>query len=457
MNRYKISEQDITKVLALLKNPQHPLKMPNWYKKHKEDITQKKGELYYQDKRIIPKEKVNSVLRDLFYSKTSTTPWARDSGYADIRTKYIGISKRTFADFAQTQRVKIRTDNVPKRVERKGNKVHKKGIIEMDLFQISKKDLPTTIKGKLPNTLKKNPQGFVLTMVDKLTSLTFLHYLGFPKGPNDQVKSRRKVEPHMRKGIKWFSEKLNIAVASMRFNRDAGGEFPPVSELPGLVVKLGPAVEARNSFAQRVLHRLMAAKRGDVGECTKQAQDILNNTKSRISKVTPNEAAEKQASEVAERYNKKRAVKKVSHEKPLKVGDMVRIVTKSKKALMYKAYQGRQFSTEKFRILEVGKSKPYRYKLRLFKLVKKKRVPYTAWKYRDQISNAEKPTDKKSEAILSKLTATGKVKAIPQPRKKKPAAQVQAPVPRRRSRRGVTRVDYSKMGGKMGNKKVLQL
>ena len=447
MNRYKINKKEIE---TIIENPNDKSKHPNWYKRNKDNIIIKNKELHYQDKLIVPKEDIDKILRDLFYSKTSTTPWSRDAGYNDVSKRFVGISKRAFGNFAARQRVKIRTDNVPKRVIRKGNKVNKKGHIELDLFQISKKDLPTTMKKKETGvTIKKNTQGFVLTMVDKLTSLTFLHYLGFPRGPNQKIKTRAKVEPEMRKGIKWFSEQLKVPIAKMRFNRDAGGEFPPVSQLPGLVIKLGPAVEARNSFAQRVLHRLMAAKRGDVGECVKQAQDILNNTKSRISKKTPNEAVEELTTDLAEKYNKKRSSGKVRHEKPLKVGDKVRLMTRDKKKSFYKAYQGSQWSAEKFPIIEVGKSKPFRYKLKLYKFVKKERVSYNAWKYRDMISNAENPIDQKSEERLSKLTATGKVKAVPQPKKKKvKVVKKDEPIRVSRRLRG-KRVDYSKMGGKI--------
>ena len=93
----------------------------------------------------------------------------------------------------------------------------------------------------------------------------------------------------------------------------------------------------------------------------------------------------------------------------------MRLMTKSKKENMYKAYKGKQWSTEKYEIVEVSTRKPYRYKL---KMGEKKRV----WRYRDQISNAEGPTDTKSEALLAGLTATGKVKAVPKPKAKKPKA-----------------------------------
>ena len=422
MNRFKITRKQIDSVV---KGDAEP----NWYKRNKDNIETRGKALYFNDRLIVPVEDIDEVLRKEFYDKKSTTPWARDSGYADISKRFAGISKRAFAGFAQRQRVKIMTDNVPKRVERKGNRVNRKGQIEMDLYQISKKDLPTNIKGKMRATIKANPQGFVLTMVDKLTSLTYLHFVGFPRYDGHKVKDRKTVEPAMNTGIKWFEDKLGIPKKDMWFIRDGGGEFPPVSQLRGLVIKLGPAVEARNSFAQRVMHRLLRAKRGTVAECVKQAQEILNNTKSRISKKTPNEAAQAMVGELSKSYNAKRSSGKVRAEKPLKVGDRVRLMTKSKKENMYKAYKGKQWSTEKYEIVEVSKRKPYRYKL---KMGEKKRV----WRYRDQISNAEGPTDTKSEALLAGLTATGKVKAVPKPKAKKPKKkEPAAPAPLRRSGR----------------------
>ena len=442
MNRYKFSEKDIQSVIAKISKDED-VPTPNWYKKleKKGDLVVKDGKLFLGEKQIVPQEDIDKLLRKLFYSKESAIPWSRDSGSAAIAKKFIGISKRRFADFAQRQRVKIRTDNVPKTIVKKGRKLSKKGVIEMDLFHVSRKDLPTYITSTYKPTLKKNVQHYVLHMTDKLTSLSFLAYLGTNK-------SRKHTKPFLDKGIQFFKDRLGMDKSKMRFLRDAGGEFPPVGELSGHIVKLGPAVEARNSFAQRVLHRLLAAKRGNLAECVAQSQDIMNNTKSRNSKKTPNEAAVTPASEIAPLYNKNRTVGKPRPETKLKVGDFVRIVTKSKKIEMYKAYKATQFSKQKYKIVEVGKSRPFRYKLHKDTIETKngkKRKVYV-WKFRDEISNAEKPIDQKSEELLSKRTATGKVKAIPKPKaKKKSPPPPKKKAPSRRSGRGVKRVDYSGM------------
>ena len=433
MNRYKFSQKDIDKVLLKLKNKE-VASLPNWYKKlqNKQDLKAKNGGLFLGEKQIVPAEKVNDIIRDAFYTKGSKTPWSRDAGYADLSKRYIGISKRAFAAFQQTQRVKIRTDNVPKKIEKKGRKLSKKGVIELDLFQTSRKDLPTYIQKTFADTIEKLVQHYTLTMVDKLTSLTFLSYIGTGK----KTKSRANVMKHVNEGSEFFSKMLGVPKAKLRYLRDAGGEFSP--DLPGHVIKLGPLVEARNSFAQRVAMRLLHAKRGDLKSVMKQSQDILNNTKSRNLGKTPNEAAGIEQAELAPKYNAARAAGKPTAEKRLKIGDMVRFVTKDKKKAMYKSYKGNQYSSEKHKIIQVGKTKPYRYKFQLTKKVKgggeKK---YFVWKYRDQISNAEKPIDQKSEARLAKLTATGKVKAIPKPKEKKKESPPPSPKPLRRTKRKV--------------------
>ena len=431
INRYKFSQKSIDTVLSKLKDSE-VAGLPNWYKKlqNKQDLKAKNGKLFLGEKQIVPADKVNEIIRDAFYKKDSKTPWSRDAGYADLSKRYIGISKRAFAAFQQTQRVKIRTDNVPKKIVKKGRKLSKKGIIEIDLFQTSRKDLPTYIQKTFEDSIEKLIQHYTLTMVDKLTSLTFLSYIGTGK----KTKSRENVMKHVNEGRDFFEKMLGVPKAKLRYLRDAGGEFDP--SLPGHIIKLGPLVEARNSFAQRVQHRLLAAKRGDLKSVIKQAQDILNNTKSRNLGKTPNEAAGIEQSELAPKYNKARQVGKPTAEKKLSVGDMVRFVTKDKKKAMFKAYKGTSWSAEKFKIVEVGKTKPYRYKFKLSKKVKGGgEKAYHVWKYRDQISSAEQPHDQKSEARLAKLTPTGKVKAIPKPAEKKKKPVVEKPQPIRKSGR----------------------
>ena len=429
--RFRISKADVAKAIDKVRG-KDVQGLPNWYKKtallKKDGFKVKNGKLYLEDKQVVPKEEIDEILRDAFYKKDSATPWSRDAGYADISKRFEGISKRAFGGFAQRQKAKIRTDNVPKKIVKKGRNLSKKGVIEIDLYQTSRKHLPTYIAKTYKPTIEKNPQHYTLMMVDKLTSLAYMEYIGTGK----KTKSRARVMPAVDRGRDWFAEKLGVPRNKQRFLRDSGGEFDPA--LPGHTLKLGPSVEARNSFAQRVQHRLLAAKRGTLQEVTKQTMDIINNTKSRISKRTPMEAAGVEQSEVASKYNKARQVGKRTPEVALKVGDYVRKMKKNLKKAIYKSYLGKQWSKKKYKITKVSKTRPYRY------------FVDGGWRYRDQISNAEDPIDQISEARLAKLTATGKVKAIPKPKAKKKKEPVStSPVKLRRSKRNVKRVDYSGM------------
>ena len=147
MNRYKFSEKDVKLVIDKV-GGKDVKGLPNWFKKleNKDGLKAKDGKLFLGEKEVVPREKIDTTLRDAFYKKDSTVPWSRDSGYADISKRYIGISKRAFAGFAAKQRVKIRTDNVPKKIEKKGRNLSKKGVIEIDLYQTSRSDLPTYIR-----------------------------------------------------------------------------------------------------------------------------------------------------------------------------------------------------------------------------------------------------------------------------------------------------------------------
>jgi hypothetical protein len=300
---------------------------------------------------------------------------------------------------------------VPPTQAKKGRKLSKKGVIEIDLFHISEKDLPPVIRKSIAGAdldLDKqgNKQGYVLSMIDKLTSLYWGKFLGFKKNS----KGRKNVMKAVREGSKWFAEMLGVDEKSQKFVRDKGGEFAPVSQLPGILVKLGPAVEATNSHVQRLFHRMLKAKRGGIKEALSQAIAIKNNTKSRISKMTPLEAAKKSGAELAPRYNATRAHGDPDKFRTLKVGDMVYIVTKDPKGTFYKAYQRKQFSEKLHKITKVGKTNPKRY------FVDKK------WRYRDQISAARVPIDAEAKKILDARTQYGNKKApkLKGPKKKEP-------------------------------------
>ena len=353
INRFKFTDKSVEKAVKVLKKDLPQSKAPNFLKRFPE-IATKNGKLFYQEKEIIRRGDIEKTVRGLLYNKDSTTPWAKNSGYAALSKKYIGISRRAFRDVVNKQRIKVLSDNVPPATKKKGRKLSKKGIIEIDLFFISRKDIPKELQGSIAITDINNPQAYVLSMVDKLSGLYYGHYVG-------KSKARKVVMKAVRDGQKWFEEKIGIPKAQQTILRDAGGEFAPPSVLKGRVQKIAPAVEAANSHVQRIAHRLWAAKRGGLGSVIKQAMAIKNNTKSTISSVTPNEASTKEGKDLAPAYNKKRAQGDPEKNKKWGIGHLFRIVTKQPKGTFYKAYQKTQYSKKLYRIQRVSKQKPWTY------------------------------------------------------------------------------------------------
>ena len=382
INRFRFTDKSVEKAIKVLKKELPPSKGPAFLKRFKADIVLRNGDLFFKEKKIIREGKVEELVRSLLYDSKSANPWSRDAGYAALAKKYVGISRRKFFSFVGRQRVKRESDNVPPATKKRGKKLKKKGQIEIDLFFISHKDVPSGVKPKLKDPLDKNPQYYVLSMIDKLTSLYFAKYLGASK-------TRKHVMKAVREGGQFFAKRLGIQVSKLFYWRDAGTEFSPVSELRGVVQKLGPSVEQTNSHAQRILHRLLASARGSLTSVTKQTQAIVNNTKSTISKMTPNEAALKEAEEIAPLYNRARSTGEPDRYKALKVGMKVRVVTKKPKGTFYKAYQKTQYSKTLYKIKKVGKTRPYRYFIN------------GKWYGRDQISGPMQEIDQVSESLIA--------------------------------------------------------
>ena len=392
INRFRFTDKAVAKAIQVLKGDIAKSKAPTFLKRFKE-IQLRNGKLFYQEKEIIKTSDIAKKVRDLLYTKGSTTPWSRDAGYAALSKKYIGISRRAFRDVTSAQKIKVESDNVPPAIKKKGRKLSKKGQIEIDLFHISRNDLPKELQGKITDISVPNTQSYVLSMIDKLTGLYYGHYVG-------KSKSRTKVMKAVRDGGKWFAERLGVPVEKQIYLRDRGKEFAPQSELKGRLMKLGPAVEGVNSHVQRIMHRLIAAKRGGLQSVVKQAMAIKNNTKSTISGATPDEASKKDGKDLAPAYNKKRATGEPDKYQKLGIGHLVRIVTKKPKGTFYKAYQKTQYSKKLYPIKRVSKNKPWTY------------FVGGLWKSRDQISGPQKPIDQEAEKLLASRTQYGNKKTV---------------------------------------------
>jgi hypothetical protein len=124
------------------------------------------------------------------------------------------------------------------------------------------------------------------------------------------------------------------------------------------VVDRASLIEAKNAHIQRVLYRI--AKMGisrDIKELLKMTQDVVNNTKSSLTKVTPNEAVGQPTVQLSKIYNKKRGKGSGVKVEPrtFKKGDKVRfnlLKAKEKGDKFYKAYKGKTWSRKAYPILQ---------------------------------------------------------------------------------------------------------
>ena len=119
INRFKFSDKAVEKAIKVLKKELPDSKSPNFLKRFRNEITYKNGKLLYLEKEIVSAGNVDKTIRGLLYNKGSVQPWAKNSGYAALSKKYIGISRRKFRDVVNSQRIKAESDNVT-RDEKKG-------------------------------------------------------------------------------------------------------------------------------------------------------------------------------------------------------------------------------------------------------------------------------------------------------------------------------------------------
>ena len=144
LNRYRnVNRKDISDVINFLKTTSKDKSAPNsWSKRFKSKLTVKGGKLYLEDRLVIANEDRDDLMRKITYDVKSDVAPSRDAGYHLIKKRYANISRRQWITFLKKQRVIRMTDNAPATKKAGGKKLNKKGELEMDLFFISRADVP---------------------------------------------------------------------------------------------------------------------------------------------------------------------------------------------------------------------------------------------------------------------------------------------------------------------------
>ena len=132
------------RITALIRDVKGKAKLPVWVQKP----TIRNGKLYIDGKLVIAKSDIDSWLRQRAYDKNQKPMnMSRDGGFTDFVAKEtIGISRRVWHDWlrrqATVQQGKVRA----KPTKNPGQKIHSRGIVEIDLVEAKARDLPGSRK-----------------------------------------------------------------------------------------------------------------------------------------------------------------------------------------------------------------------------------------------------------------------------------------------------------------------
>ena len=104
MNRYKFKNADWPAAIDFLKNGKKSVATPFWALKYKDDLTVRRTQIFYKDKRIIQAEKVNAYLRKKIYDKSAKIPFGRDSAHYLLKNEVVGVPRRKIMEFLRAQK-----------------------------------------------------------------------------------------------------------------------------------------------------------------------------------------------------------------------------------------------------------------------------------------------------------------------------------------------------------------
>ena len=372
MNRYKFTQDQWPSAIAFLKNGEETVDTPNWCIKFKDDLTVKRKQIFYKNKKIIPAEKVDAFLRKEIYSKSATTPFGRDSAHYKLKKEIIGIPRRKIMSFLRAQKSlgQVRAAVAQPKVK-SGPKV-KGYVLECDLVFVKRNDV-SKMNSRIGNSLEKE-LSYIAVTVEKTTGLCQATFIKPPKGFKSEqdmkLKGAKIVTPIIKKHIDYFAKVLKVPKSSFEMAMDAGGEFDRKALAKIVksvkVVSMGASCEKKNQTIQRNMFRILKNRQADnISDAVEKSQNMCNNTFNKNQKQTPLESAEKGIVANVKNYNQTRKTYVQGDKRnELKIGDHVRILIKKAKAdIGYKSYKDQTYSAEVYTITTKTKKKPTKYRV----------------------------------------------------------------------------------------------
>ena len=300
-------------------------------------------------KQIVPHEEQSEFMRLMLLRENSDVPLARDSGYHILHQRTMGISRRAWAAFLSKQTVLQRTQNIPPERRKGGVKVTVRGHLEMDLIEGKQKDINVTFLME---------DWYWLSVVDALTGYFVVRKNSDPRG---KPKSAEATTRSLREVLNAMQAKLGSRILSI--SCDKGSEFKGSTarmlkqrNITQKFVDRGSRVEHCNQIFQRNFYRLYKLRRGTFQSLQKQAAALVNQTRNKYIRMTPNEAVLADDKDLAPRYNNARQQPEEQYKaREISQGDRVRHLINIRKRvrnLAYKAYRGTHWSASVRHVVE---------------------------------------------------------------------------------------------------------
>lgn len=360
MDRYKITTDAVKKAIKFVKNGNGT--PPAWASKYKADLSVRGSKLFYKEREVVSKERVNDVLREQLYKKGGDMPAGRDSAFHLCKQRYVGISRRALMEFIRAQKPLGEIKAAQNEPKRSAGERLKNYVFETDLVFLKKNDLEQSNKKFIRDDIKDLT--YFLTVTEKVTGLTRFAYV-LTKEPEIVTPLVIKLAKEMSKSLKTTTKKCDMRM-------DKGGEFA-VEQLSkhfkkAYNVSTGVSVENKNAQFQKCFFQILRQRKAtNVKDAMRQAEVLINNTYNRIHKKTSNELVEESdEKENIKTFNKARkSFIAGDKRKPFEVGDYVRIQIKPKKAeLGFKRYKDITYGKRVFKITKkTKKTVPAKYRV----------------------------------------------------------------------------------------------
>ena len=384
MDRFKITDAALKKAIKFVRSGDG--KPPPWALKYKADLSLKGSKLFYKEREIVSREKVDAVLRDQLYKKGGDVPSGRDSAFHICKQRFVGISRRALMEFIRKQKPLGEVKAALPKAKQAGGERLKNYVFETDLIFLKRGDLEKANKKFRRDELPE--LSYFLSTVEKVTGLCRFDYV--------LKKDAALVTPRVIKHCEDMAKELKTTIAKCDIRMDKGGEFQ-IKKLAEVFKKAehvnsGVAVENKNAQFQKCFYQVLRQRKSmDIEDAMRQSEKLLNNTYNRIHKKTSKELVERgDEKENILEYNRKRKTFIAGDKrKVFEVGQHVRKLVKSKKpGIDYKRYKNATYSKQVFVVTKVTKKA----------VPRKYRVDGTWWLQSDLLKSA--PRDEKTQDLM---------------------------------------------------------